>query len=106
MTNKSCAIESLLHIIGQRWNAYILWILHQHSSMRFGNLKRNIPGISQKVLTAKLRELESYGIITRVYEKTVPPTVHYSLSTQALDLIPVMQHINQVAIIWREKGIL
>jgi DNA-binding HxlR family transcriptional regulator len=101
-----CPVEALLKIIGQRWNAYILWVIHQNQIIRFGLLRKNIPAISQKVLTAKLRELEKYGIVARMYEKTIPPTVTYSLTPQALDLVPLMQLINAVAHQWRDKKII
>lgn len=101
-----CPVDAFLKIIGQRWSSYILWVLVQKGPIRFGALKREIPAISQKVLTEKLRELEKSGLIHRDYEPTIPPTVTYSLTHLAQDLIPLLESINQIAHSWREQGYL
>jgi DNA-binding HxlR family transcriptional regulator len=103
---QGCPVEAFLKIIGQRWNAYILHILLINGPLRFGILKKNIPGISQKVLTAKLRELESVKIIHRDYEETVPPKVTYSLTALGITLKPFLETMSDIAHSWRTDGVL
>jgi DNA-binding HxlR family transcriptional regulator len=101
-----CPIEILLAVIGQRWNVYILWTLHRHKTIRFSALKKEMPKISQKVLTAKLRELETMGIVSRHYKQTIPPEVSYSLTPKALDLVPGLELLSDVAFKWQKEGLL
>lgn len=99
-----CPVDAFLKIIAQRWSSYILWILVLKGPLRFGALKREMPLISQKVLTQKLRELESAGILHRAYEPTIPPCVTYSLTPLGESLTPLLQMISDTAHMWREKG--
>lgn len=99
----SCPVDAFLRIVGQRWSAYILHILAYHRSLRFGQLKREIKGISQKVLTEKLRELEAAKIIYRDYKATVPPQVTYYLTEHGMELIPLLDMIRELAHKWRDK---
>lgn len=100
----SCPVDALMKLLGQRWNTYILWILYQEGPLRFRVFKKRIPTISQKVLTEKLRELETTGILHRDYKNTIPPTVTYSLTQQGQDLIPILQATDKIAHLWRAKG--
>lgn len=102
--SSSCPVEAFLKIIAQRWSAYILWILCQKGHLRFGALRREIPAITQKVLTEKLRELENSGLIHRDYEPTIPPTVTYSLTSLGESIIPLLEMISKTAHLWREQG--
>lgn len=99
-----CPVDAFLKIIGQRWSSYILWVLVLKGPIRFGALKREMPSISQKVLTQKLRELENVGIIHRAYEPTIPPCVTYSLTPLGKSITPILQMISDTAHLWREQG--
>ncbi len=101
---QKCPIDAFLRIIGQRWNSYILHILYVHGPLRFGVLRRQIPAISQKVLTQKLRELERVGIIHREQKETVPPEVTYSLTKLGASLKPLLQTVSKIANEWRSQG--
>lgn len=105
MEKMGCPMDNLLRLIGQRWSSYILWVLQSQGALRFGELKRQIPNISQKVLTDKLRELEAAQLIHRDYKPTIPPTVIYSLTPRAVELSPILGQISELAHIWREQGI-
>ncbi|EKF52008.1 winged helix-turn-helix transcriptional regulator [Lactococcus garvieae] len=72
-------VEATMDVIGGKWKSIILCNL-RHSPRRPGELKRNIPGISQKMLTQQLRELELDNIIVRKVYNQVPPKVEYSIS--------------------------
>jgi DNA-binding HxlR family transcriptional regulator len=87
--NVSCPAESTLKILGGRWK---LMILHELCSgvSRFGELKRGLKGISEKVLAQHLRELEKDGIIQRKVYAEVPPKVEYSLTASGKTLKPIL----------------
>jgi DNA-binding HxlR family transcriptional regulator len=75
----NCPVEAAIDVIGGKWKAVILWWLHQRT-WRFAELRRQIPGITEKMLTQQLRELEADGIVSRQVHATVPPRVEYSLT--------------------------
>ena len=70
-----CAVGALLKVLEGPWTTYILWILSSQGPQRFGQLRRAIGGISAKVLTERLRLLQSEGIVHRDYRPTIPPEV-------------------------------
>ncbi|RLU86858.1 transcriptional regulator [Streptomyces griseocarneus] len=81
-----CGIDAAIDVIEGKWKVHVLWALHD-ATRRFGELKRLLPGISEKVLTQQLRELETDGIVHREVYEGVPLRVEYSLTEygQALD---------------------
>ena len=98
-----CPMESILGQIMGPWTPYILWLLSNENSLRFGEITARIPGISAKVLTDRLRKLEASGLIHRDYKPTVPPTVSYSLTERGAELHSVLQGLNEVAVRWDEE---
>ncbi len=88
--NYSCPVEATLGIIGGKWKVLILWYLKDEQIIRFSKLKRLIPGITQKMLTQQLRELEADGLITRKVYAQVPPKVEYSLTKDGESLGPIL----------------
>jgi DNA-binding HxlR family transcriptional regulator len=75
----NCPVEAAVAVFGGKWKALILWWL-QERTWRFAELRRQIPGITEKMLTRQLRELEADGIVERRVYPTVPPKVEYSLT--------------------------
>jgi DNA-binding HxlR family transcriptional regulator len=75
----TCPVEAAVDVFGGKWKAQILWWL-QERTWRFAELHRQIPGITEKMLTQQLRELEADGIVARRVYPTVPPKVEYSLT--------------------------
>lgn len=94
-TNYQCEIELTLEILSGKWKALIIWNLHLHEVIRYNEFRRLISGITQKMLTQQLKELEKYGIVTRTVYPTVPPTVEYQLSELGQELIPIMSAMDQ-----------
>jgi DNA-binding HxlR family transcriptional regulator len=87
-----CPVEAALDVIGGKWKPLILWWLHQRT-WRFAELRRQIPGITDKMLTQQLRELESDGIVHRHIYPTVPPKVEYSLTEYGRSLKQALRAI-------------
>lgn len=79
-TNYECGIGPAFDAIGGKWKVAILWKLSP-AALRFGELKRAIVGVTEKMLTQQLRELERDGLITRTVFHEVPPRVEYALTT-------------------------
>lgn len=96
----SCPMDSLLQIISGPWTTYILWRLANHGTVRFGELKRLVPGISSRVLTERLRKLEEAGFVTRTYKPTIPPEVSYALSDRGLELRSILNQLADLSIKW------
>jgi DNA-binding HxlR family transcriptional regulator len=75
----ACGLEAALAVVGGKWKAVILWELNGRTR-RFGELRRLVPGISEKMLIQQLRELAADGLVVRVAQHAVPPHVEYSLT--------------------------
>lgn len=88
-TLPTCPVEITLSLIGDKWKVLIMRDLFT-GTKRFGELKKSLNGISQKVLTANLRNMEDNGIISRVVYAEVPPRVEYSLTTLGLSMKPII----------------
>ncbi|GII80783.1 HxlR family transcriptional regulator [Sphaerisporangium rufum] len=75
----NCGLDAAVDVVGGKWKALILWALHREP-LRFGELRRSISGISEKMLIQQLREMEVYGLVHREVHRQVPPKVEYSLT--------------------------
>lgn len=83
----SCGLEAALAVIGGKWKFMILWTLaNSGGPKRFGELRRAIPGISEKMLIQELKELQLDGIVTRRDFREVPPRVEYAVSPFGVEL--------------------
>lgn len=83
-----CPIRNILARISDKWSLLVLYTLNQEPVMRFNTLQKNIPDISQKMLTVTLKTLEEDGFVKRKVYAEVPPKVEYSLTDRALSLLP------------------
>ncbi len=88
-TLPACPVETTLMLISSRWKVLIIRDL-LGGTKRFGELKKSIQGISQKVLTSHLRDMEAGGLLTRKVYPEVPPKVEYTLTETGLSLKPVL----------------
>ena len=87
-----CPIDAMLSVIDGRWKGTILWRLSD-GPMRTGELRRSIPGITERMLIRHLHDLVQDGILLRRQKRTVPPCVHYSISPYGMTLVPVLETI-------------
>ena len=85
----ACPVETTLMLIGDKWKVLILRDL-MPGTKRFGELKKSIGSVSQKVLTAQLRDMEAQGLIYRQVYAEVPPRVEYSLTGLGRSLKPIL----------------
>lgn len=85
----ACPVETTLLLIGDKWKVLILRDL-MTGTKRFGELKKSIGSVSQKVLTAQLRDMEDKGLVSRKVYAEVPPRVEYSLTELGKSLEPIL----------------
>ena len=88
-----CSVELTLQVIGGKWKPIILFRLGRDGVMRFSDLGRAMPNISQKVMTQQLRELENDGLVNRKVYPQVPPKVEYSLTELGRSVMPVIESL-------------
>src|ERR1700730_18379745 len=98
-----CAIGGLLELLTRPWTMHILWALSTNGPMRFGVLRKNVDGISSRVLTERLRALEEKGFIYRDYQPTIPPAVTYGITKRMKDIDTVLGDLQRLALKWQEE---
>lgn len=86
---EDCPVDATLRVIGGRWKALILYHL-RGGPKRFNELRRMIPGVTQRMLTQLLRELQADGILDRHVFEVVPPHVEYSIAPEGMSLLPIL----------------
>ncbi|MFE7313554.1 MULTISPECIES: winged helix-turn-helix transcriptional regulator [unclassified Streptomyces] len=99
-----CAVEFAMEVLGGRWKLAILRKLAS-GTLRFGELRRSLPGITQRMLTRQLRELEEDGLVARTVYREVPPRVEYSLTDIGHSLDPLTEQLDQWGRWYREKAL-
>lgn len=90
MNHKQCPLPPMFEKIAGKWKLLIIYTLSHADAIRFSDLHRSIPEVSQKVLTAQLRDLVKDGLVNRKAYPEVPPRVEYSLTEKGLSLCPVL----------------
>src|SRR3984957_1974689 len=99
-----CAIGGLLELPSRPWTMHTLGVLSNNGTMRFGVLRKQIEGISARVLTERLRTLEGAGFIFRHYEQTIPPAVTYGITDRMKDIEKVLAQLESLARKWNGEG--
>ncbi|WP_297731391.1 helix-turn-helix domain-containing protein [uncultured Maricaulis sp.] len=90
-----CPVSECMQLLGGSWTPYIIWHLSA-GPRRFSELENDIPPISAKVLSTRLKALRTKGVIIRTVQPTSPPSVEYTLSALGHELLPVIQAIVDV----------
>lgn len=85
----NCPVAPVLLLLQGKWKSQVLYELCVNDVVRFGQLKKNLPGITNTMLTSTLRELEAEGVIVRKQFNEIPPHVEYSFSQKGKDLMPI-----------------
>ncbi|MEM7309024.1 MAG: helix-turn-helix domain-containing protein [Planctomycetota bacterium] len=88
-----CPIERVLDVFGGKWKPAIVYSLMTHGTLRFNELRKLSPGISQRMLTQQLRELERDGVVSREQFLEIPPRVEYTLTELGLSFGPLGEAI-------------
>ncbi|WP_026471003.1 winged helix-turn-helix transcriptional regulator [Alkanindiges illinoisensis] len=96
-----CPVEGVLEIIGGKWKGVILYHLLDET-LRFNEIRRRLPGITQRMLTNQLRELEASGIVFRQVYAEVPPKVEYYLTSKGKTLAPIIRAME----LWGRENLL
>lgn len=81
-----CGIDAAMDVVSGKWKSLILWELDNYGKRRFGELRRALPGVSEKMLTQHLREMEQDGLVHREVFREVPPKVEYWLTEHGTSL--------------------
>ncbi|HRH65866.1 MAG TPA: helix-turn-helix domain-containing protein [Bacteroidia bacterium] len=87
-----CALDVTMHYVGGKWKSVVLWYLRK-DSRRFGELKKVIPEISEKMLSLTLRQLEQDSLVERTVYAEVPPRVEYKLTPQGKTVLPIIEEM-------------
>ncbi len=105
-TPPGCPMSKCMALLGGCWTPEVIWSL-SNGPRRFSELRRDIPAISAKVLTGRLRDLEQRGVLGRSVVPTSPPTVEYELSSLGLELLPAIRSIVEVGsrLLLRDSGL-
>ena len=93
MGNYRCHFELTLQLIGGKWKLLVIYFLSLQKVIRFGQLRRTLPEISERMLVRQLRELEDDGLVSRKVYGTVPPRVDYALTQLGESLVPIMESL-------------
>jgi DNA-binding HxlR family transcriptional regulator len=98
-----CPVEATLEVIGGKWKGVLLFHLLERT-LRFGELRRCANGITQRMLTQQLRELEAAGLINRKVFTQVPPRVDYSMTEFGRTLEPIITQMREWGVVYLEKS--
>lgn len=94
-----CFFELTLQVMGGKWKPIILYHLSEARVLRFSELRRGMPGVTERMLTRQLRELEADGLVHRTVYREVPPRVEYGLTELGTGLVPILDQLR----VWGER---
>src|ERR1700680_4352831 len=96
--------RSVIPAKSPKWTLHILWALSNNGPMRFGVLRRQVEGISSRVLTERLRTLEKNGFVFRHYQAVIPPAVTYGITDRMKELEKVLAQLEDLSRKWKTEG--
>jgi DNA-binding HxlR family transcriptional regulator len=89
-----CPVEVSMNVLSGKWKCLVLWHLHD-GAMRYKDLEQIVPGVSQKMLTQQLKELERDGLLLRTVHAEVPPRVEYELTELGRSAYPILEMMHR-----------
>ncbi|PKN40956.1 MAG: transcriptional regulator [Deltaproteobacteria bacterium HGW-Deltaproteobacteria-18] len=92
-----CPVEVTMGMVSGKWKCLILWHLHE-GPVRYKELERIVPGVSQKMLTQQLKEMENDGLLARTVFPEVPPRVEYELTELGHSVFPILETMHNWAV--------
>jgi len=95
--------HELLQLLTRPWTMHILWVLSTSGPTRFGVLRRQVDGISSRLLSERLRNLEEKGFVYRHYEPTIPPAVTYGLTERMQEISEALTKLDALAHKWHDE---
>ena len=98
-----CSMAGLLEMLTRPWTLHILWLLSTNGPMRFGALKRSAEGISARLLTVRLRTLESEGFVHRTVRSGKTPEVTYAPTAMVAEMNEVMAQLGRLSATWQSR---
>jgi len=98
----SCPASAALELIGRKWTGYILWALLE-GPRRYTEILHAVPGITDRVLSVRLKEMERAGIVKRRQYAEIPARVEYSLTSRGRDLAPIIQEMSRWSRRWGDS---
>ncbi|WP_297363589.1 helix-turn-helix domain-containing protein [Acidiferrobacter sp.] len=102
-TTSPCPVDAVLKLLAGPWTTHVLWVLQTQGALRFGALKRAIPGVSSRLLTERLRRLAGAGFVAREMVASVPPQVTYRLTERGRRLGEVLAQLQPIVSEWEAQ---
>lgn len=93
MYQDKCPMHNAVDMIGGKWKIPILWVFSERGVLRFGELKREVHGITNTMLSSSLKELVEDDLVTRRVLDTTPPQVEYGLTNKGKKLVPILDDL-------------
>lgn len=90
LSSEECGIEYTLQKMGGKWKPLILWFLAKNGTKRYGEIRRFIPSVTNKMLSQQLKELVADKLVKRKDYQTIPPKVEYTITSEGETLIPIL----------------
>ena len=100
----NCGFELTWELVGGKWKGLILWKLQEKGVLRYGELSREVKGITQKMLTQQLKEMEENNLIIRTVYSQIPPKVEYSLSESGKELSDIFIAMKDWGVKYADKN--
>lgn len=101
IAGRDCGLKKVIDIIGGKWKIMILCVMYQEGTIRYGELKRRVFGITNTMLANSLKEMEEAGLVERHQYNEMPVRVEYSITPKAQSIVPILLELKK----WGEENL-
>ncbi|MBE5890013.1 MAG: helix-turn-helix transcriptional regulator [Lachnospiraceae bacterium] len=101
LAGEDCGLKKVLNIVGGKWKIMILCVIDKEGTVRYGNLRREVFGITNTMLANSLKEMENDGLVDRKQYDEMPVRVEYSLTDKAKSIVPILLQLKR----WGEENL-